>query len=250
MLQHEYHTMRQVEDTYWWYQVLRLEVVKDVASRFPVPKTCKLLDAGCGTGGMLHALRETRPEWQITGLDFSPVAVDYCHERGFADVIRGSVDEMPFPNARFDVVVSLDVLYHRQVSQDRAVSETARVLKPGGLLIFNPPAFDVLRGRHDVAVHGTRRYTVKRIRELLGPTRFKLETAFYWNAWLFFPLLTWRLLTRSLRPPPESETKSDLSTLPPRINALLSAIGRLDFMVCRLLHLPFGTSVYSVGRRL
>ncbi len=216
MLQHEYHTMRQVEDTYWWYQVLRLEVVKDVASRFPGPKTCKLLDAGCGTGGMLHALRETRPEWQITGLDFSPVAVDYCHERGFADVIRGSVDEMPFPNARFDVVVSLDVLYHRQVSQ----------------------------------VHGTRRYTVKRIRELLGPTRFKLEAAFCWNAWLFFPLLAWRSLTRSLKPPREGETKSDLSTLPPKINTLLTAIGRLDFTVCRLLHLPFGTSVYTVGRKL
>src|SRR5439155_11845671 len=109
MLQHEYHTMRQVEDTYWWYQVLRLEVVNDVASRFPGPKTCKLLDAGCGTGGMLHALRETRPEWQITGLDFSHVAVEYFHQRGLAEVIRGSVDEMPFPNASFDVVVSLDV---------------------------------------------------------------------------------------------------------------------------------------------
>jgi len=250
MLQHEYHTMREVEDTYWWYQVLRTEVINDVASRFPSGKTCKLLDAGCGTGGMLHTLRETHPEWQVTGIDLSSVAVEYCQQRGFADVIRGSVDEMPFPNARFDVVVSLDVLYHRQVSQNRAISEIARVLKPDGFLILNLPAFDVLRGRHDVAVHGTRRYTVKRIRELLGPTRFKLETAFYWNAWLFFPLLTWRLLTRSLRPPPESETKSDLSTLPPRINALLSAIGRLDFMVCRLLHLPFGTSVYSVGRRL
>jgi len=250
MLQHEYHTMRQVEDTYWWYQVLRLEVVKDVASRFPVPKTCKLLDAGCGTGGMLHALRETRPEWQITGLDFSHVAVEYCHQRGLAEVIRGSVDEMPFPNASFDVVVSLDVLYHRQVSQNRAISEIARVLKPDGFLILNLPAFDVLRGRHDVAVHGTRRYTVKRIRELLGPTRFKLEAAFCWNAWLFFPLLAWRSLTRSLKPPREGETKSDLSTLPPKINILLTAIGRLDFTVCRLLHLPFGTSVYTVGRKL
>jgi len=38
--------------------------------------------------------------------------------------------------------------------------------------------------------------------------------------------------------------------LPPKINALLAAIGRLDFMVCRVLHLPFGTSVYSVGRKL
>ncbi len=250
MLQHEYHTMRRVEDTYWWYQVLRMEVVKDVASRFPANKPCKLLDAGCGTGGMLHILHETHPEWQITGLDLSPVAVEYCQQRGFVDVVRGSVDEMPFPNASFDVVVNLDVLYHRQVFQDRALCEIARVLKPGALLILNLPAFDVLRGRHDAAVDGIRRYTVKRIPELLGPVGFKLETAFCWNAWLFFPLLSWRLLTRWFKPPSGGGTKSDLSTLPPKINALLAAIGRLDFMVCRLLHLPFGTSVYSVGRKL
>jgi len=250
MLQHEYDTMRQVEDTYWWYQVLRPEVVKDVASRFAADKPCKLLDAGCGTGGMLHTLHETHPEWQVTGLDLSSVAVEYCQQRGFADVIHGSVDEMPFPNASFDVVVNLDVLYHKQVLQNRALAEIARVLKQGGLLILNLPAFDILRGRHDAAVHGMRRYTVKRISELLDPIGFKLETAFCWNAWLFFPLLGWRLLTRSLKPPSESETKSDLSTLPPKINALLTAIGRLDFMVCRLLHLPFGTSVYSMGRKL
>ena len=250
MLQHEYHTMREVEDTYWWYQVLRMEVINDVASSFPGGKTCKLLDAGCGTGGMLHTLRETHPEWQVTGLDLSSVAVEYCQQRGFADVIRGSVEEMPFPNASFDVVVNLDVLYHRQVFQNRALSEIARVLKPGGLLILNLPAFDILRGRHDIAIHGTRRYTVKRILALLGSIDFKPETVFYWNAWLFFPILSWRLLTRSLKPPSEGETKSDLSTLPPKINALLTAIGRLDFMVCRVFHLPFGTSVYSVGRKL
>jgi SAM-dependent methyltransferase len=250
MLQHEYHTMRQVEDVYWWYQVLRMEVINDVASRFPGGNPCKLLDAGCGTGGMLHTLRETHPEWQITGLDLSSVAVDYCHQRGFADVIRGSVEEMPFPNASFDVVVNLDVLYHRQVFQNRALSEIARVLKPGGVLILNLPAFDILRGRHDTAVQSTRRYTVKRILELLDPIGLKPETVFCWNAWLFFPLLGWRLLTRSLNPLNEGETKSDLVILPPKINALLTAIGRLDFMVCRVLHLPFGTSVYSVARKL
>ena len=50
--------MRQVEDTYWWYQVLRMEVVKDVVSRFPADKPCKLLDAGCGTGG-IHTLQNS-----------------------------------------------------------------------------------------------------------------------------------------------------------------------------------------------
>ena len=250
MLRHEYDTMRQVEDTYWWYQVLHREVVKDVVSRCSPAQPCRLLDAGCGTGGMLHTLREIRPDWQITGLDFSSAAVECCQQRGLPEIIRGSVDEMPFRNASFDIVVSLDVLYHRQVSQNRALSEAARVLKPGGLLILNLPAFDVLRGRHDVAVHGTRRYTVKEIRELLGPTGLKLETAFCWNAWLFLPLLVWRLLTRPLKPRREGETKSDLSTLPPKINALLTTIGRLDFMVCRLLRPPFGTSVYCVGRKV
>jgi SAM-dependent methyltransferase len=250
MLPHEYHTMCRVEDSYWWYQVLREEVVKDVVCRFPPDKPCKLLDAGCGTGGMLYTLRKTHPEWQAMGLDRSSVAVHYCQQRGFADVILGSVDEMPFPTASFDVVLSLDVLYHREVLQDRALSEMARVLKPGGLLILNLPAFDVLRGRHDAAVHGMRRYTVKAIWKLLGPIDFKLEAAFCWNAWLFFPLLSWRLLTRLLSAPGEIETKSDLSALPAKINALLAAIGKLDFMLCRLLHLPLGTSVYSVGRKL
>jgi SAM-dependent methyltransferase len=242
--------MRQVEDTYWWYQVLHREVVKDVVSRFSATQPCQLLDAGCGTGGMLHTLHKTCPEWQITGLELSSVAVEYCQQRGLPEIIRGSVDEMPFPNASFDVVVSLDVLYHRQALPNRALPEIARVLKPGGVLILNLPAFDILRGRHDTAVQGTRRYTVKRILELLDSIGLKPETVFCWNAWLFFPLLGWRLLTRSLNPLNESETKSDLSILPPQINALLTAIGRLDFMVCRLLRLPFGTSVYSVGRKL
>src|SRR5207248_11619072 len=102
MLQHEYHTMRQVEDTYWWYQVLRMEVINDVASSFPGGKTCKLLDAGCGTGGMLHTLRETHPEWQVTGLDLSSVAGGDCRHRGFAVCIRVSGEVCVFRSFGFD----------------------------------------------------------------------------------------------------------------------------------------------------
>ena len=250
MLQHEYDTMRRVEDTYWWYQVLRTAVASDLSDRFAAGDPPRLLDAGCGTGGMLHALREAHPEWEMAGLDVSAVAVEYCRERGFADVINGSVDGMPFSDASFDVVLSLDVLYHREVSEERAVSEIARVVKPGGYVILNLPAFDVLRGRHDVAVHGARRYTIQRVRKLLEPVDIKVETIFYWNAWLFVPLIAWRLLTRFGKPPEEIGTKGDLSQMPPQINALLATLGRLDFAACRRLHPPFGTSVYTVTRKL
>jgi SAM-dependent methyltransferase len=250
MLQHEYDTMRRVEDTYWWYQVLRTEVVNDLSYRFGTGQPCRLLDAGCGTGGMLDALRKARPAWEMTGLDVSALAIKYCRERGFADVTQGSVDGMPFSDATFDVAVSLDVLYHKDVSEERAVSEIARVVKSGGYVILNLPAFDVLRGSHDLAVHGARRYTIERMRKLLGTGGLKAETIFYWNAWLFVPLLAWRLLSRFGKPPEEIGTKGDLSQVPPWINALLTTLGRLDFAACRSLHPPFGTSVYTVARKL
>jgi SAM-dependent methyltransferase len=249
MLQREYDTMRRVEDTYWWYRILRTEVEDDLASRFGGSRACRLLDAGCGTGGMLDALRDAHPEWETTGLDFSAVAVEYCRGRGFADVIKGSMDEMPFPDTSFDVVISLDVLCHKEVSEERAVSEIARVVKPGGYVILNLPAFGLLRGRHDVAVHSARRYTIERVRRLFKPVNVRVETILYWNAWLFGPVAAWRLFTR-FGQPGEISTKGDLSPLPSWINSLLTSVGKLDFAACRKLHPPFGTSVYTVARKL
>jgi SAM-dependent methyltransferase len=250
VLPHEYDTMRRLEGTYWWYQVLRTEVASDLSGRFGAGKRCRLLDAGCGTGGMLNVLREACPEAEMTGLDVSALAVKYCRERGFTDVTQGSVDGMPFSDATFDVALSLDVLYHKDVSEERAVSEIARVVKAGGCVILNLPAFDVLRGSHDVAVHGARRYTIERMRKLLETGGLKAETIFYWNAWLFVPLLAWRLLTRFGKPSEEIGTKGDLSQVPSQLNALLTTLGRLDFAACRRLHPPFGTSVYTVARKL
>jgi SAM-dependent methyltransferase len=249
MLQHEYDTMRRVEDTYWWYQVLRGAVTSDLSHRFGAAARPRILDAGCGTGGMLHALRAVHPEWETAGLDISPVAVEHCHARGFAQVVQGSVDKIPFLDESFDVVLSLDVLYHKAVSEQRAASEIARVLKPGGYIILNLQAFNILRGRHDVAVHGARRYTIRRVRELLESVRLKVDTAFYWNASLFLPLLVWRLVSRLNEGQGETTTKGDLIQLGPRLSALLHALGTLDFAACRALHPPFGTSVYTVARK-
>lgn len=249
MLQHEYDTMRRVEDTFWWYQVLRSAVANDLSDGRVERTPLRLLDAGCGTGGMLHTARKAQPDWETTGLDFSAVAVEYCRERGFANVVKGSVDEMPFTDSSFDVVLSLDVLCHKEVSERRAASEIARILKPGGILILNLPAFEALKGRHDIAVHTARRYTVERVRTLLESVNLRTETSFYWNAWLFVPFVAWRQLTRFAKSPDGTSAKGDLSSMPPQINAILSMVGRLDFAACRALHPPFGTSVYAVARK-
>ena len=247
MPEREYDLMRQVEDVYWWYRVLRRTVAADVGE-LAGARAADILDAGCGTGGMMDALRQTRAALRLTGLDFSPQAVEITRRRGFENVHVGSVDALPMAAASHDGIVSLDVLYFEGVDEPRAVAEFHRVLRPGGFLILNLPAFDFLRGEHDVAVRGVRRYTPSGVRNLLTRGGFEVARSHCWNAWLFPPIALWRVLSR-LRARPAAEARSDLSLLPAPVNSLLLACARADMALCRALRSPLGTSVYAVARK-
>jgi SAM-dependent methyltransferase len=249
MNEHEYALMRRVEDSYWWYAVLRESVVSEVTAQLTGRSDVRILDAGCGTGGMMEVLRRENPAWQISGLDFSPQAVEHTRERGFTDVTQGSVDALPYPDATFDAVVSLDVLYFDGVDETKAMSEFGRVLKPGGVLVLNLPAFDILRGEHDVAVSGVRRYTPSRVSEMLSQCGLDAVRVHCWNAWLFLPILGWRLLSRLKQSKEQGGAKSDLSMPPAVINKALSALARIDMSLCRAIHSPLGTSVQAVARK-
>jgi SAM-dependent methyltransferase len=214
MNDHEYALMRQVEDSYWWYAVLRESVAVEVRARLAGATDGRILDAGCGTGGMMEALRRENPAWRISGLDFSAEAIGHTRRRGFPDLAQGSVNALPYAGASFDVVVSLDVLYFEGVDETKAMAEFHRVLKPGGALVLNLPAFDMLRGRHDAAVKGVRRYTPARMRELLAQSGLEVLRIHCWNLWLFVPILCWRLLSRVSLARGTAAAKSDLS-MPP-----------------------------------
>lgn len=243
----QYDIMRQVEDTYWWYLALRKHVVSALKNALLSRDSAVILDAGCGTGGMLQHLREAHPGWDLHGLDFSALALEHTKKRGFNHLIQGSVDAIPSPDASFDAIVSLDVLYHQAVDEARALSEFSRILKPGGRLILNLPAFDCLAGSHDVAVQGARRYTRPQVQHLLETHGFVIEQVHYWNAWLFLPILCWRIISRFFSS--GDKPGSDLAHLPPMANRALALLTKMDITLCRLLHLPFGTSVFAVARK-
>lgn len=249
MLEHEYHTMRHVEDTYWWYRTLRSLVIHEMQGKL-ADRPGRVLDAGCGTGGMMEHLRAACPALKISGVDNSPEAVQITRERGFSDVSVGSVSETPFAPASFDAVISLDVLCQQKVNHTKALEEFHRILAPGGVLVLNLPAFDFLSGRHDKAVLSARRYMLRDTRALLVPAGFRVEKLHYWNAWLFVPILFWRLFSRFRLPEDFTETKSDLTPLAPRLNNTLAALSKADASLCRAFHLPFGTSLFAVATRI
>jgi len=242
----EYDLMRAVEDRHWWYAVLRSQVQHALAGRLP-PRG-RLLDAGCGTGGMLEFLRGQMCDLEVAGVDAAEPAVRYCHQRGLSTVQSGTVEALPFADAVFDAVLSLDVLYHAGVNEERALAEAGRVLRPNGLLVLNLPAFAGLRGSHDMAVSGARRYAADELQSLLERSSFAVEMIHCWNAWLFLPLLVWRQLSRFKTD--HATAVSDLKLTPAWMNPLLTGLGRLDAGLCRELRLPFGSSVFAVARKM
>src|SRR5436190_15229635 len=172
--------MRSVEDHYWWYQALRQHVVAAIQPAVP---DFTLLDAGCGTGGMLNVVRQKFPAAYLTGIDQSTHALELTAARKTgAKLIPASVHELPFPENSFDFVLSLDVLSSIGLDERLAIHQAHRVLRPGGTLILNVAALEFLRGAHDHAVDADRRYTRRQVRELLKGAQFCLERLSYWNA--------------------------------------------------------------------
>jgi ubiquinone/menaquinone biosynthesis C-methylase UbiE len=98
-----------------------------------------LLDAGCGTGQMLRFLRDTRPgQFGLTGLDRSASVIEEARLVVDADpsvrLVVGRVEEMPFPEHAFDVVLAMGLLEY-VASLEGALREIARVTRPGGLVV-------------------------------------------------------------------------------------------------------------------
>jgi ubiquinone/menaquinone biosynthesis C-methylase UbiE len=237
----QYEIMYQVEQTHWWYRGMRRST-RELLRRFLRPGgRYDVLDAGCGTGGTTEDLCEFG---NVTGLDFSTDAIGFASSRGLKRLVRGSVEDLPFADKSFDIVTSFDVLYHRAVADERrALRESHRVLRPGGYALVRIPAFDWLRGAHDVVIHTERRFTVGQLASRMRAAGFEICYASYANSILFPLALGKRLVDRFLPAAP-----TDL-TVPPRpVNAAFEAALALETPIAHRVGLPLGLSTVVLGR--
>jgi ubiquinone/menaquinone biosynthesis C-methylase UbiE len=96
-----------------------------------------VLEVGCGTGLVLLRIREFAR--RACGVDLSPGMLAKAQARGL-DVSLGSATELPFDSNQFDVTCSFKVLAHVP-EIEKALSEMARVTRPGGMVLaefYNP----------------------------------------------------------------------------------------------------------------
>jgi SAM-dependent methyltransferase len=244
---HEYSTLRSLEDDYWWYVGLRDLLLALAGRHCDLSVPLRILDAGCGTGGTLSFLAKALPRSTLFGVDAEAVAVDLARSREAGTVVRASVNELPFASAAFDLVVCLDVLYFRGVEESRALDELARVLRSAGLAVINVPAYEFLRGEHDLAVDTRHRYTAKELRDALERAGFQIEATTYWNTLLFPFIVAWRRVRR--RPRRGAAPTSDLWPLPRWLNRLLTRLITKEVRMASRIPLPFGISIMAIAKK-
>lgn len=97
-----------------------------------------VLDVGCGDGVLATALAMRGA--LVTGLDADPRMLDAAGIRAAEEAVHvrlalGQAEALPFPDASFDRVVATTVLCFVPQAQS-AISEMARVLRPGGRLVI------------------------------------------------------------------------------------------------------------------
>ena len=167
----------------WWYRALHRRLLDALAG---VHGT--VLDAGCGTGGLLARLACSASGSAAGGRGVGRSGVPACRRQVGASLVRGTVNALPFRDACFDAAISADVLCHRAVEPTSALAELGRVLRPGGRLVINMPAYMWLASAHDRHVHNARRHTAGQLRSLLLAAGFHRLRVGYWNS-LLLPLM-------------------------------------------------------------
>src|SRR5262245_23140716 len=115
------------------------QLIEQAANCVPVGGAT-VLDAGCGTGNLLAAIRHRRPGIALHGIDFSEAMLRRARIKVTdAQLRRADLNaELPYDDDAFDAVVCVNVLY-AVAAPARTLAELRRILKPGGALIVSSP---------------------------------------------------------------------------------------------------------------
>ncbi len=139
------------EYDYALFEYYRSAKVLAVLERAGVPVRGRVLDAGCGGGGMPLSLAEEAAS--VVGIDpaerFQDAGVRLGRERGLRNLHFALADGMalPFADGAFDLVLSHAVIEH-VADAPRYLRECARVLAPGGFVYLSTAPYLSFAGAH------------------------------------------------------------------------------------------------------
>lgn len=130
----------------YWQSSLKGELLEEHRKTFLkyLPSTAKVLEAGCGVGQVVLALRARG--YDCVGLDYAEKIISNLNNK-FPEVpfVRGDIRSLPYDAESFDGYISLGVIEHFTEGQDKMLQEAARVIKTGGYIFLSVPCLNEYR---------------------------------------------------------------------------------------------------------
>jgi len=155
----------------------------------------KVLDLGCGGGGMAKAIKHYRPDLEVVGVDIAKEAVrEVKKDDGGVEFVVMDAKKLRFKDNSFSAVVSFDVLEHIK-DVKLVLKEAYRVLKPGGVFHNFVPLegqsatlywFLKMFGWKGKKMAGhINVFDEKSLSRLLRKTGFKIKSKKFGNHWFY-----------------------------------------------------------------
>lgn len=237
-----------VEEGSYWFRHRNDVVLAAIRRR---PPSGPVYDVGGGNGFVARAILDAG--FGVVLVEPGPGAVNALR-RGVTDVIQATLEDAAFASGSIDAIGVFDVVEHVR-DEDRFLSETRRVLAPGGRVYCTVPAGRWLWSGEDVLAGHFRRYTTTSLGASFRRNGFEVEALSPFFCWLPLPVFVLRTLPTLLGPrrsagrdPAAAEADHSLPAplRPVAATAHRWELARLD----RGRSVPFGTSLLCVARRV
>lgn len=166
--------MRELENSSWWNEGMR-DIAAMLLARAHVAEKGLMVDVGSGAGQTMSWFLTSHPAWQSVGLDVSLDALAFARQNSLP-VCQATALRLPLANSSAHLVISLDVLQHLplEAGDSQALSEFARILAPGGVLLLRTNAQSIPRTKDDKEF-SFRKYKPNMLRRRLVVAGFDIE---------------------------------------------------------------------------
>jgi SAM-dependent methyltransferase len=234
-----YQQMAELDERHWWYRARREILAALIRREARLSANAEILEIGCGTG---HNLAMLEKFGHVEGLELDGEARALAEKRLGRTVMSAPLPELAgVPDRHYDLIGAFDVIEH--IDDDRAaLASIATKLKPGGKFVMAVPAHQWMWSAHDVVNHHKRRYSKRRLKQLIESSPLKLDKIGYFNS-LLFPIAVAQRAVSKLR----GKEDADVTLPPALLNAALETVFAAERYVVGRLPLPPGLSLFAVA---
>ena len=240
-----YDAHDRLEDRHWWFEGRR-RVIREVLQRHLLPRAGRrLLDVGCGTGGMFPMLSGFG---EVDGAEASPDALERAHRKFPKRRIEPCALPHTLPEGTWDVISAFDVIEHLDEPIPSLRLMRSR-LPFDGQVVVTVPAFQFLWSHHDEVNQHRRRYSRLQLVSELSSAGLRVTFVSYYNTLLFPAVAGARLLERMMPSRfAKSSGESNLEETPGPLNRALTTLFGSERLAVGRASLPFGVSLIAVAQ--